>query len=192
MNNLEDKSLEELWQLFPIMLHEHNPQYPTWYEEERKSLARSLVDFDVCRISHIGSTAVSGLIAKPIVDILLELPDGFDADALTVLLRSEGWLLMAKSAADQTADFNKGYTPSGFSEKVFHLHITTAGDHGELYFKDYLNAHLEIAQEYEKLKLRLKEQFEHNRDAYTDAKSEFVLEHTQKAKEEFAGRYVPA
>ena len=190
MSNLEDKSLEELWELFPIMLKAYNPEYPTWYEEEKASLARVLADFDVRFISHIGSTAVPGLIAKPIVDILLELPKDYDADTIIDLLRGEGWLLMARSDADQTIDLNKGYTPSGFSKQVFHLHIKAVGDHGELYFRDYLRAHCEAAQAYAKLKLHLKEQFEYDRDAYTDAKAEFVLECTQKAREECVGRHI--
>ena len=62
-------------------------------------------------------------------------------------------------------------------------------DNDELYFLDYLNAHPEVAKEYEKLKLSLWKQYEHNRDGYTESKTAFVKEYTQKAKIEFEDRY---
>lgn len=69
---------------------------------------------------------------------------------------------------------NKGYTPAGYAERVFHIHIHPAGDNAEIAFRDYLNSHPAVAREYESLKLRLLEEFGNNRDGYTGAKSEFV------------------
>jgi len=85
--------------------------------------------------------------------------------------------------------FCKGYTPDGFAEKVFHLHLRRAGDNDELYFRDYLREHSDVAKEYENLKLGLWKKHEHNRDAYTASKTEFVKEHTEKAKELYGDRY---
>jgi GrpB-like predicted nucleotidyltransferase (UPF0157 family) len=87
--------------------------------------------------------------------------------------------------------FNKGYTKEGFAEKVYHLHVRYYGDWNELYFKDYLIKHPEVAKEYGELKLKLKDKNEHDRDGYTDAKTDFVLKYTQKAKEEFTDKYCP-
>ena len=78
---------------------------------------------------------------------------------------------------------NKGYTENGFAERVFHIHLRLKGDVDEIYFKDYLNAHPDVAEEYEKLKLSLWKKYEHNRDAYTDAKTEFVKKYTRLAKQ---------
>ena len=61
---LEEMSLEELWQLFPIFLVKHNDDWERWYEEERASLLALLPDAAVRRLSHIGSTAVPGIWAK--------------------------------------------------------------------------------------------------------------------------------
>jgi len=87
--------------------------------------------------------------------------------------------------------FNKGYTPKGFTEKVYHLHVRYYGDWNELYFRDFLKAHGDVANEYGKLKLGLKELYEHNRDAYTEAKTEFITKYTQIARDEFGNRYKP-
>ena len=69
------------------------------------------------------------------------------------------------------------------------VHIRYVGDNDELYFRDYLNEHPQIAKEYEMLKLQLWKQFEYNRDAYTSAKTEFVRRQTLEAKKVYAGRY---
>ena len=84
---------------------------------------------------------------------------------------------------------NKGYTEQGFAEKVFHLHIRIAGDNNELYFRDYLKEHKKIAKEYEILKLSLWEEFEHDRDGYTEAKTDFIKKYTNLAKSDYEGRY---
>ncbi|WP_137664953.1 GrpB family protein [Enterococcus hulanensis] len=190
MKNLEEMTLEELWELFPIILKEHRADYADWFEEEQQNLTKLLAEFEIQRINHIGSTSVEGLIAKPIVDILLELPEGYDLEKVTALLQKAGWILMIKDKEKQTLDLNKGYTLTGFAEKVYHLHVRALGDWDELYFRDYLQKYPEAARQYEELKLLLKEKYEHNRDAYTDAKAEFVQKYSQKAREEFGTRYM--
>ena len=77
----------------------------------------------------------------------------------------------------------------GFAEKVYHVHLRHAGDNDELYFRDYLNDHPQTAKEYEALKLRLWKRFEHDRDAYTEARTEFIGDVTAKAREEYGERY---
>lgn len=64
---LSEMTLEELWQLFPIILTEHDPRWAAWYAEEVEQLKSMLPQM---RFYHIGSTAVSGIMAKPIIDIL--------------------------------------------------------------------------------------------------------------------------
>lgn len=64
-----------------------------------------------------------------------------------------------------------------------------AGDNDELYFRDYLRDHPTVAKEYERVKMELWHKFEHNRDAYTDAKTDFVKTYTQCAKESYGERY---
>jgi len=86
-------------------------------------------------------------------------------------------------------DFNKGYTPEGFVEKVFHLHLKNYGDNSGLYFRDYLNEHKDVARLYEHFKLSLWKSFEHNRDRYTESKTEFVQKYTQNAKKQYGQIY---
>lgn len=184
---LEEMSLEELWQLFPIFLKEHQAEWKDWYEEERLRLLSFLSANQLVRISHIGSTSVETIWAKPIVDILLEIPKETDMAVTRDLLLQNGYLLMSESQGRMS--FNKGYTPSGFAERVFHLHLRYEGDHDELYFRDYLQEHPAVAEDYEKLKLSLWKQYEHNRDAYTEAKTDFIKNYTEEAKKLYGRRY---
>ena len=64
---LSDMTLKELWTLFPIFLTEPNPDWESWYEEEERALKAALPDGRIKRISHVGSTAIRGIWAKPIV-----------------------------------------------------------------------------------------------------------------------------
>lgn len=100
--------------------------------------------------------------------------------AVKNLLAESGYICMSQNA--ERLSFNKGYTEKGFAEKVFHLHLRFIGDNDELYFRDYLIEHPDIAREYEKLKLTLWKKFEHDRDGYTSAKAEFVQKYTNEAK----------
>jgi GrpB-like predicted nucleotidyltransferase (UPF0157 family) len=189
---LSEMTLEELWTLFPIILKEHNPNYKKWYQIEKQKLLSCLDKKNIMRISHIGSTAVKGLIAKPTVDILLEIDNEINIEQLTNTLTSNGWLLMmSQDGPFMEKTFNKGYTNKGFAEKVYHLHIRYYGNWNELYFRDYLIKYSEVAKEYGELKLKLKEKYEHDRDRYTNAKTDFVLKYSEKAKEEFADKYNP-
>lgn len=92
MNFLSEMTLDELWQLFPIILKPHNPEYKNWYNEETEKIVSFIGAENISRISHIGSTAVPGLDAKPTVDILLEIINkNIDLD----ILEKSDWMLMS-------------------------------------------------------------------------------------------------
>jgi len=174
-----DMTLEELWQLFPIQLSEHKPEWAGWYRLESDKLM-SLLGKAVASVDHIGSTYVSGLLAKPIVDILLQVAADADLSLVKEIITAEGWHLMAENSNYGDLDLCKGYTPDGFADKVYHLHIRRAGDWDELYFRDFLASHPETAAEYAELKQSLLIKYEHNRDAYTEAKTEFVKQFNRR------------
>ena len=184
---LSDMTLEELWELFPIFLVEHDDTWLQQYEEIEGRLVELLSDCAVGRISHVGSTAVDNIWAKDIVDVMVELPSQSDLEKAAGKLERSGFTMMSNER--KRISLNLGYTKDGFAEKVYHVHLRLAGDNDELYFRDYLNAHPQTAKEYEALKLHLWKEFEHDRDAYTEAKTEFIKAVTAKARQEYAGRY---
>ena len=102
-----------------------------------------------------------------------------------------GWIVMNEIKAAGRISLVKGYTESGFADKVFHLHIRLPGDCDELYFRDYLRVHHDVADAYAELKTSLAEKHRFNRDAYTDAKTDFVKAAVAEAKREFGLKYRP-
>ena len=77
------------------------------------------------RINHIGSTSIPGLLANPTVDILLQVTDKANFDRTKDIFLCAGWQLMAEN--NHALDFNKGYMPNGFADRVFHLHVRLVG-----------------------------------------------------------------
>ncbi|MBD5423521.1 MAG: GrpB family protein [Allobaculum sp.] len=179
MKSLSQMSLEELWKLFPIYLTEPQEAWTQWYEEEKNQIDQILAYKDV-QIHHIGSTAIHGIWAKPIIDILIELPFPALLQNAKEQLCSHGYLCMSQQK--NRISLNKGYSQKGLAQKVFHVHLRLSGDHDEIYFRDYLNAFPPIAKEYETLKLSLWTKYEFDRDEYTNQKAEFVTKYTQLAK----------
>lgn len=181
---------EELWALFPIILSEHRAEWTKFYEQEKDTIISALGTKNIGRINHIGSTSVPGLIAKPTIDILLEIPTDADIPSLTAALISAGYI--CNTQPNNPAPhlmFMKGYTPQGFRGQAVHLHVRFPGDWDELYFRDYLRSHPETAKSYGKLKQNLQLRYEHDRDAYTEAKTDFIQEATRLARKEMGNKY---
>lgn len=176
---LENMTLQELWELFPIELTPHNHEWVTWARQEIDFLSGLLEKYNPV-ISHIGSTVIPGIQAKPIIDILVEISGSSDWHGVISIMKCNGYILMNRSP--QRMSFNKGYTPEGYAERVFHIHFHESGDNDEILFRDYLKSHPEVAKEYESLKLSLLPAFRNNRDGYTEAKTQFVKDIVSRAK----------
>ena len=172
-------TLEELWELFPIVLTSHNPQWTYWAEEEIRWLSTALSEYSPI-INHIGSTAIPDIQAKPIVDILVEVSPEIEWQPIMEILEHNGYIRMSESGT--RISFNKGYTPAGYADRVFHVHVHRTGDDDEILFRDYLIANPESAKEYERLKHSLLPKYKNNRDGYTEAKNEFIKHIVRLAK----------
>lgn len=172
--------------IYPIILSEYNPAWVGWFTEEKANLERLIGVENIARISHFGSTSVPGLVAKPTVDILLEISEYTNVNTLISALSAPEYICLNPPDMPTPPPhllFLKGYRPDGFAEKVYHIHVRYPGDPDEIYFRDYLIAHPEVAAEYADLKRRLFQDYEHNRDGYTEAKTAFVGSITKMAKE---------
>ena len=151
--DLSKMTLEELWALFPIFLVPHDDRWKDSFNEIEKTLTGHLANQPVVRISHIGSTAIQGIWAKNIGDVMVEISQSADMRDMARILEQNGFIIM--SCESKRISLNKGYSINGFADKVYHIHLRYTGDNDELYFRDYLNEHPDVAKEYEALKLRL-------------------------------------
>ena len=180
--------------IYPIILSEYNTAWPVWFAEEKVNLERLIGAVNIAGIHHCGSTSVPGLVAKPTVDILLEIAETIVIEDLIALM-PEGEYICLRREGNTLSEHDlimiiKGYTDTGFADKVFHIHVRCQHDSqnraviwDELYFRDYLISHPETAAEYVELKRQLSKDYEHDRDGYTAAKGEFIKVVTLKAKE---------
>jgi GrpB-like predicted nucleotidyltransferase (UPF0157 family) len=178
---------EERAALYPIILREYNPEYPVWFAEERDKLTRLIGAENIVRIRHIGSTSVPDLLAKPIIDILLEIADNTDMDKLIAALHEPEYICLNPPDMPTPPPhlmFIKGYTDTGFAEQVYHVHVRYKGDWDEPLFRDYLIAHPDIAAEYGEFKRGLFADFVYDRDGYTYAKTDFIKSVMVKARNE--------
>lgn len=173
--DLDTMTNNELGHLFPVILTEPDPDWSLRFSEEEALIRNALGEDCIYRLGHIGSTAVPNLIAKPTIDILLEVTTDTQSDRLLTVFADLGYHFIPKPENPAPhMMFVKGYTPEGFRGQAFHVHIRYPGDWDEYYFRDYLRTNPGAAGEYVNLKLRLAEKFRNDRDGYTEAKSEFI------------------
>lgn len=182
MKQLIEMSNEELWALFPITLTEHQEDWAQLYDREERTLYDA-IGKSIYRIEHIGSTAIKQLIAKPTIDILLEINGETDIQELIKKLESIGYIYTSqphKPAPHMM--FMKGYSTEGIKEQTYHIHVRYIGHWDEPIFCHYLQMHPDVAHDYGELKKMLKEKHEYDRDAYTKGKTEFIKHIVQLAK----------
>jgi GrpB-like predicted nucleotidyltransferase (UPF0157 family) len=173
--SLNNMTIGELGQLFPIIITDYSDKWHDLYKAEVKLLTDSLLQSDLVKIDHIGSTAIPGLKAKPTIDILMQVTEQIDIQKLKDTFKSLGYLINKhpENPAPHLT-FVKGYTKQGFKGQAYHVHIRYPGDWDEIRFRDYLIRNKEIAKEYETLKLKLAEKYPNDREAYTDSKTEWI------------------
>ena len=159
-----------------VEIVDYDPRWPILFDEEAERLRATLDPSLIVGLEHFGSTAIPGLSAKPIIDILIAVRSLADAQASFVKpLRNLDYVYWAENPRKDRLFFVKGMPPFG-SRRSHHVHVTEP--HGELWqrlaFRDYLRAHPEEAAIYEQLKRRLATEHKRDREAYTDAKSAYV------------------
>lgn len=152
-----------------VQIADYDPAWPARFAELGSLLRGTLGDIAV-RIDHIGSTAVPGLAAKPVIDIQISVRS-LD-DAFTVPLQSLGYVHRADNPERTKRYFRE---PPG--HRRTHLHVRRQGSFSEqfpLLFRDYLRTHPAEASRYTTEKRRCAHLFRHGRQAYVSAKDEFV------------------
>ena len=156
-----------------VLLTPYSPMWPAIFDMEKRRLLEMFNDAVV--VEHIGSTAVPGLGAKPVIDMMLGTPDIKLVESRLDALAAEGWRYVPEfeRAMPERRYFTKLDRPPG----RFHLHAVPLGGsfwQRHLAFRDSLRADARLADRYWRLKQQLAARFPDDRGAYTDAKSEFI------------------
>lgn len=156
----------------PVIVEPYDPAWPAKFEAERKELATVLARWLAGPIEHIGSTAVPGLPAKPVIDIM-----GAVRDLSSSKPAIEALLPLRYCYFDYKADVMHWFCKPSDVERTHHLHLVPFESqlwHERLAFRDYLRSDETTRWAYRKLKFRLASEFRDDREAYTDAKTDFI------------------
>jgi GrpB-like predicted nucleotidyltransferase (UPF0157 family) len=163
-----------------VVLVPYDEAWPSLFAEERARIERALGS-RAERVEHVGSTAVPGLPAKPILDIMVCVRSLREAECCIRPLEQLYYDYRGEAGVPGRLFFRKG------DPRSHHLHVTPIGGkfwERHLVFRDYLRAHPETALEYAQLKHRLAGRFRRDRAAYTEAKTDFISEVVRRALED--------
>lgn len=171
-----------------IIVEEYDARWPQEFEKLRARIAAVLGPL-AAAVEHMGSTAVPGLAAKPIIDIdVLLKPDADVAQAVSAL-SSAGY----EDRGDLGIRGREAFrAPADSYPHHLYLCLAEAGEYQRhIEFRDYLRSHPEDVEAYASLKRRLMREFEWDREAYTQGKSEFVERTLRRVRDgEQSGRGV--
>jgi GrpB-like predicted nucleotidyltransferase (UPF0157 family) len=158
----------------PVTLVDYDPAWRDRFLEQAVRLTALLQPWLATPVEHVGSTAVPGLRAKPVVDILAPVVSLDQAQAAIAVLSDDGWLFWPD---DPNRNYRMWFLRPKPEARSHHLHVIQH-DHSaaraELAFRDVLRRDPAVREAYASLKDRLAVQHRTDRDAYTDAKSDFI------------------
>ncbi len=167
----------------PIEVVDYDPDWPARFEDMRARLAAALRSTAI-RIDHVGSTAVSGVAAKPIVDIQVSVPDVDDEDTYRAPIEGCGFALRYRESG------HRYFRPPPGLTRHWQIHVCAIGSEWQrvhLLFRDYLRTHPAEAERYAAKKREVAFQHPTDRIAYTDAKGPMINEMLARA-EDWAAR----
>jgi GrpB-like predicted nucleotidyltransferase (UPF0157 family) len=164
----------------PIVVVPYDPAWPELFQQQAADL-RARLGPVALRIDHIGSTAVPGLAAKPVIDVQISVADFEPLDAYRRPLEELGYVFRAENP-----ELTKRYFREAPGTRRTHIHLRRAGSFSEqlaLLFRDYVRAHPDVAAEYATLKYEQAERYRDDRQAYADAKQPYIWSVVARADE---------
>ena len=170
----------------PILIVDYDPRWPQMFQEEKQRLEAALGRW-LLGIQHVGSTAVPGLAAKPIIDIMPGLRSLDDTPRIIGPMRRLGYQYFPEYEDDLPARryFRKPAGEAFRGGGSHHVHVvetTSEFWRRHIAFRDYLRTHPEAAMEYAELKRRLAAEHGADREGYTEAKTDFIRAIEAKAR----------
>lgn len=156
----------------PIEIVEYDPRWVEAFQLERQVLSDALAPWLVGIPEHIGSTAVPGLAAKPIIDIMAPVRSLEGSRAAVAAAAGAGYVYFP-----YRAEVMHWFCKPSPSVRTHHLHLVPMGSdlwNERLAFRDALRIDEDLRTEYRSLKLALAARYRHDRDGYTDAKAPFI------------------
>lgn len=155
------------------------------YQQEARLLKDKFPEI-IKRIEHFGSTAVAGMAAKPIIDMLVEVSSLKETKRTIVPdLKSLGYDYFWRPVLAKSPMYAWFIKRDSTGARTHHIHMVEAKSNlwDRIYFRDYLRKNKKEARLYEKLKMNLAKKYPNDREKYTKAKTKFIVDLTKKAKQ---------
>jgi GrpB-like predicted nucleotidyltransferase (UPF0157 family) len=163
-----------------VVVERHNPGWAGKFDRESQLVTRAL-DPTVVAIHHIGSTAIAMIYAKPIIDMLVEVTSVDEVDSRNVAMASLGYEAMGEFGIAGRRYFCKD-SDAGVREYQVHVFVAGSSDiERHIAFRDFMQAHPELAKRYSDLKRQLADEHRRDIEQYTDGKDGFIKEMERKA-----------
>ena len=160
---------------------DYDVRWPMMFEAEADRIRNAVGPAPEFTLQHFGSTAIPGLVAKPIIDIMVICDHRDRWPPLREPLEGLGYVYWAENPRCDRMFFVKGMPPLG-ERRTHHVHVRTSSDaRSAILFRDYLRSHPDEARRYAALKHRLAAQHATDRDAYSEAKQRYVEDVVAKA-----------
>jgi len=167
-----------------VVIVDYDPHWVEEFQAESQRIRAAIGPY-LTIIEHVGSTAVPGLAAKPVIDMLAGIRSLADAPACIAPLQALGYIYIPEYE-DELPERRYFQRLRG-EEHTHHLHMAETTSEfwkKELLFRDYLRSHPETAATYDRLKRELAAQFGRDRAGYTDAKTEFITAVLEQARKD--------
>ena len=178
----------EIYKNDAIELSVYQDAWPQMAEQEIKKLYGILPKQHIIDIQHVGSTAIPGMSAKPVIDIQIAVDSLSAIKPIAIkALKEIGYEYWDKNPDPERLFFAKGMPPFG-EKRTHHVHIVELSSRHwqeKILFRDYLRTHSEARVEYELLKKHLAQKYLYDREQYTSAKTEFIHEILHQACDDF-------
>lgn len=165
----------------------YDPNWPKLFNEEKSFLEKKLPDSIVKRIEHFGSTAIPGIYAKPIIDMLVEVSslNQTKKKIVPILERNNYEYFWRPSIGNKPPFYAWFIKRNTKGNRTHHIHMVEKDSPlwDRIYFRDYLVEFPKVARQYGNLKKILSKNNPHDRIAYTKAKGKLITNITQRAKD---------
>lgn len=156
----------------PIVIGPYDAEWPILFEKERAILENLLTKWLVGPIEHVGSTAVPGLAAKPVIDIMAGVKTLDESRPAIPTLAAVSYCYFPYRPEEE-----HWFCKPSPAFRTHHLHLVPFGSKSwkeRIVFRDYLRRNFTTAEEYADLKQRLAKQYKYDREGYTEAKGPFI------------------
>lgn len=175
MKEIQDESTWPVWANEKIEIVDSDPKWVMTGIQEKARLLALLSSFGITEIHHYGSTSIPNLPAKPIIDLMAKVDTFNKIEEISSILENEGWNYVPPELDGRT--WQRFFVKVVNDKRVAHLHILLEGDDRwdkHILFRDLLRNNQQFIEEYAILKRSLAKKYDKDREAYTNAKKEFI------------------